>query len=66
MSKTLIILGLVIVAIGLAWPWIGRLGLGQLPGDIIIRRGETTFYLPIVTCLVLSIVASIVLWLFGR
>jgi len=60
MSKTLIILGLVIVAIGLAWPWIGRLGLGQLPGDIIIRRGETAFYLPIVTCLVLSIVASIV------
>jgi Protein of unknown function (DUF2905) len=66
MARTLIIIGLVIVAVGLLWPWLGRLGLGRLPGDIVIERGNSSFYFPIVTCLLISVVLSVVLWLFGR
>lgn len=66
MSRILIILGLVIVALGLAWPWLGRLGLGRLPGDIVIQRNGFTFYAPIVTSLLVSIVLSLILWLLRR
>jgi hypothetical protein len=66
MARTLIIIGLVIVAVGLLWPWLNRLGLGRLPGDIVIERGNTSFYFPIVTCALISVVLSLVLWLFGR
>jgi hypothetical protein len=66
MARTLVIIGLVIVAVGLLWPWLGRLGLGRLPGDIVIERGNSSFYFPIVTCLLISAVLSVVLWLFGR
>ena len=43
-----------------------RIGLGRLPGDIVIRRGSFTLYLPLVSCLILSIVLSLILWLAGR
>lgn len=66
MSRTLIIIGLVIVAIGILWPWLGRLGLGRLPGDIVIERENFTFYAPIVTGLLISLVLSLVLWLLNR
>lgn len=66
MARTLVIIGLVVVAVGLLWPWLGRLGLGRLPGDIVIERGNTSFYFPIITCVLISVVLSLVLWLFGR
>ncbi len=66
MQRSLILLGLAILAVGLLWPWIRRLGLGRLPGDIRLQTAHGVFYFPIVTCLVLSIVLSIVLWLFRR
>ena len=66
MARTLIIIGLVIVAIGVLWPWLSRLGLGRLPGDIVVARGNTSFYFPIVTCVLISLALSLVLWLFGR
>jgi hypothetical protein len=66
MARVLIILGLVILVAGLLWPFLSRLGLGRLPGDIIIERGNTTFYFPLVTCLILSLLVSAVFWLFGR
>ena len=66
MSRTLIIIGLLIVAIGVLWPWLSRLGLGRLPGDIVIERDNFTLYFPIVTGLILSIVLSLILWLIGR
>jgi Protein of unknown function (DUF2905) len=66
MARTLIIIGLVVVAVGLLWPWVSRLGLGRLPGDIVIERGNTSFYFPIVTCVLISVALSLVLWLFGR
>ena len=66
MSRTLIIVGLIIVTIGLLWPWLSKLGLGRLPGDIVIRGANSTFYFPIVTCLILSIAASLIFWLLRR
>ena len=66
MQRSLILLGLAIVAVGLFWPWIRRLGLFRLPGDIKIQTGHGTFYFPIVTCIVISIVISLLLWLFRR
>jgi Protein of unknown function (DUF2905) len=50
----------------LLWPWLGRLGLGRLPGDIVIERETFRFYFPIVTCLVASGVVSLILWLLNR
>jgi len=66
MSRTLIVVGLVFVAAGLLWPWLTRLGLGRLPGDIVIQREGFTFYAPIVTGLIVSIVLSLIFWLISR
>ncbi|WP_024510338.1 DUF2905 domain-containing protein [Bradyrhizobium sp. ARR65] len=66
MSRALIIFGLVLVAAGLLWPFIGRLGLGRLPGDIVIERPGFSLYFPLMTSLIISIVLSLVLWLVNR
>ena len=66
MSRTLIIVGLVIVAVGIVWPWLARVGLGRLPGDILIERENFTMYVPITTGLLVSIVFSLILWLINR
>jgi hypothetical protein len=66
MQRTLIVVGLVILAAGVLWPWIQKLGLGRLPGDVRIQTEHGGFYFPIVTCLVISIVLSLVLWLLRR
>ena len=66
MSRPLILLGLAIAVVGFVWPWITRLGLGRLPGDIFIQREGFTFYAPITTGVLLSVILSIVLWLFSR
>ena len=61
-SRLLILLGMVLIAIGLLWPVISKLGLGRLPGDIVIRRDHVVFYAPITTCLILSLIV----WAFNR
>jgi uncharacterized protein HemY len=66
MQRTLIILGVLLVAGGLAWPWLVRLGLGRLPGDIRIQTENGVFFFPITTCIVISIIVSAVLWLLRR
>lgn len=66
MSRLLIIFGLVLVAAGLLWPLIAKLGLGRLPGDIVVEREHFRLYVPIVTSLLISVVVSIVLWLINR
>jgi Protein of unknown function (DUF2905) len=66
MSRTLIFIGMICVAAGLLWPFIGKLGLGRLPGDIYIERPNYSFYFPIVTSLVISIILSVILWLVNR
>ncbi len=62
----LIVVGLAIVALGVLWPWLRRLGLGHLPGDIVIERGHFTLYMPLATGLLVSLVLSLILWLFTR
>jgi hypothetical protein len=66
MQRALIVLGIVIAAIGLAWPWLRRLPFGRLPGDVHVVREGFSFHFPIVTCIVISIVVSVILWLFRR
>ncbi len=65
-SRTLIILGLVLVAAGFLWPYLGKMGLGRLPGDIAIERDGFSLYIPIVTSLLISVVLSLLFWLFRR
>jgi hypothetical protein len=65
-QRFLIGLGLVILIAGIAWPLLPRIGLGPLPGDIFIQRGGATFFFPLVTCVIISIVLSAVFWLFNR
>jgi hypothetical protein len=62
MQRFLIILGLVLLAVGVLWPLIQRLGVGRLPGDIVVDRPGFTFYFPIVTSIVISVVLSLLLW----
>ena len=63
--KWLVTIGLVLVVVGLLWPWLSKLGLGRLPGDIAIERGNLRFYFPITTCLIVSAVLSFVFWLLN-
>ena len=66
MVRWLVAIGLVLVVVGLLWPLLSKLGLGRLPGDIVIERGNFRFYFPIVTCLIVSVVLSFFLWLLNR
>ena len=66
MGRWLVAIGLLLVVAGLAWPWLSKLGLGRLPGDIVIGRGSFRFYFPIVTCLLISMRVFLVLWLLRR
>lgn len=66
MQRALIVIGCVIAAVGLFWPWLSKLGLGRLPGDIRIETESGGFYFPIVTCIVISAVLSLILWLLRR
>ena len=66
MQKPLIILGVVFLAVGLLWPWLGKLPIGRLPGDIVIDRPNLKIYLPITTMIIISIVISIVTRFFKK
>ncbi|MEK8088930.1 DUF2905 domain-containing protein [Thermithiobacillus plumbiphilus] len=66
MAKWLISLGIILVALGLLWPLLSRLGLGQLPGDIRIERPGMVFYFPITTSLIISALISLLLWFLRR
>jgi hypothetical protein len=66
MQRLLIVLGLVLVAAGVLWPWLSRLPFGRLPGDIHVVREGFSFHFPLTTGLVISIVISLILWFFRR
>jgi Protein of unknown function (DUF2905) len=66
MSRFLIVIGIVCVLTGLLWPWITRLGLGRLPGDFRFESDGFSFYFPLATSIVVSIVLSLILWLINR
>jgi hypothetical protein len=66
MRRVLIVLGLAIVVIGVAWPWLSKLPLGRLPGDFVVDRPGLKVFFPLTTMIILSIVVSLLLWLFRR
>ena len=66
MSRLLIIFGIVLVAVGVLWPVIAKLGLGRLPGDLVIERENFRLYIPIATSLLISLLLSLVLWIPNR
>ena len=67
LGKILLVCGLVLAGIGLLFMLSDRIGwIGKLPGDIIIKRENVTFYFPLVTCIIISVVLSLLFWLFRR
>ena len=60
-QKTLIIIGVLFILVGLLYPFLKDIGLGRLPGDIVIKKENSSFYFPIVTCLIVSVVVSLIL-----
>ncbi len=66
MQRFLIIAGIAAILLGLLWPWLARLGLGRLPGDFHVQREGFSFYFPLTTSLVVSIIVTLILWLLRR
>ncbi len=66
MAKWLILLGIILILLGLIWPWLSRLGLGHLPGDIHIKRDNVDFYFPLTSSILVSLILSLLLWIFRR
>jgi DUF2905 family protein len=67
LGKILVVIGIVTMLVGvLLWSGLGRSWLGRLPGDMHYTRGNFSFHFPIVTCLVLSLLLTIILWLFRK
>ena len=66
MTRILVTLGVILIVLGLAWPWLTKLGLGRLPGDIVIEREGFRFYFPITTMVLISLVLSLIFWLFRK
>jgi hypothetical protein len=66
MQRFLIALGVILIVGGLLWPWIAKLGLGRLPGDIRFERDGFRFYFPITTGLIISAVVTLILWIFRK
>ena len=66
MAKWLITIGIILVVLGLAWPLLAKLGLGSLPGDIKFERKGFTFYFPITPSILISLVITLILWIFRR
>jgi hypothetical protein len=65
-ARFFITLGVLLVLVGLLWPWLQKLGLGRLPGDILIERGNVRFYFPLATSLLVSLLLTLLFWLLGR
>lgn len=66
MQRLLILLGAVLLAFGLFWPWLQKLPFGRLPGDIFIKREGFQFFFPLTTCILISIVLTLLFWLFRK
>jgi len=66
MARFLIVLGLAVLALGLAWPWLAKIGLGRLPGDIHVEREGWSFHFPLTTSILVSLAMTLLLWIFRR
>lgn len=64
MQRALIIAGILVLVVGLLWPWVSQLPLGRLPGDIVVSKPGFRFYFPITTMILLSVIVSAILWFF--
>ena len=62
----LIVFGTALVLAGLLWPWLQRIGLGRLPGDIVVERDNFRLYIPIGTSILISLVITVILWFAKR
>ncbi len=66
MQRLFIAAGLILLAVGLLWPWLAKLGLGRLPGDIRIEKEGFSFFFPLTTGILVSLLVSVLLWIFRR
>lgn len=66
MSRWLIILGIILILLGLAWPLIQKIGLGRLPGDLVVNKPNLKFYFPLTTSLILSLILTGLIWLIQK
>ena len=66
MQRVLIIAGVMLLVAGLAWPWLSKLPFGRLPGDFSVERENFSFYFPLATSIVVSIVVTVLIWLFRK
>ncbi len=64
--RILIVAGAVLLVAGLAWPWLARIGLGRLPGDIVINRENVHIYIPLATSLLVSVVLTLLFWVLRK
>ncbi|MEJ2104901.1 MAG: DUF2905 domain-containing protein [Ignavibacteriaceae bacterium] len=66
MQRVLIIIGIIILLAGIFWPWLIKLPIGKLPGDIIIDKPNFKVYIPITTMIIISLLLTLILWLFKK
>jgi len=66
MSRTLVTIGIILIIAGLAWPWLTKLGLFRLPGDIVVERENFRLYFPITTMILISLVISLIFWFLRK
>lgn len=64
--RVLIMLGVVLLVLGLLWPWLQKMGLGRLPGDLVIERENFRLYFPLATSIIISLIVTLLFWLFRR
>ncbi|AFK86689.1 MULTISPECIES: DUF2905 domain-containing protein [Thermoanaerobacterium] len=65
-GKTLIVIGIVLTIVGIILFFGGKFGIGHLPGDIVFKKGNFTFYFPLMSSIILSVVLTLILWLFRK
>lgn len=66
MNKSIIYIGILIIAVGFLWPWLMKLPLGKLPGDIAIKKEGFQLFFPITSMILISLVITLILWLFKK
>jgi hypothetical protein len=66
MQRVLILLGIALVLLGILWPWLGKLPIGRLPGDIVVEKDNFRLFLPITTMVIISLALTLILWLFKK
>jgi uncharacterized protein HemY len=66
MQRNLIIIGIIVIIVGIFWPWLSKLPIGKLPGDIVIDKPNFKIYIPITTMIIISAVLTFIFWLFRK